>query len=467
MKDHLQKQVAKLVLEIGHVAALDGVGDLVRLFDRIVRDGRKRLLDVPGAAAVRIAQARHDAEQALQFRRGLALFIRQRYLTGRLSLFFRGHPRSAFTKLSQFRAERTNPLAVIDRKSLTPVNCGGNKVKTGCWTAPKGEFMRFAISAYFAVVRDFVCACRFSRGTRISNGSRPDHREPMGMGRNAAKIGCAALAICAAFCFPRSRRALANPRRKPAGRRSKPVSALDNSRAPIPSALGDSKITVLRIDPARFKLALYSAKAMTLPSPLTIRGWIEQQHLVAAINAGMFDPDGSTTGYARTGTITVKSAWKPSYGALLALGPDDPKLPAAAILDTGCDDVKAREPHYGAALQSLRMIDCKGANVWQQSDKAWSTAALAIDGEGRVLFIHARSPWSVHDFIANLQKLPLGIARAMYLEGGPEASLSVRAGGVSLDAVGSYETGFNENDDNTRQWELPNVIGVTRIETAR
>ena len=224
---------------------------------------------------------------------------------------------------------------------------------------------------------------------------------------------------------------------------------------------------MLRIDPARFKLALYSAKAMNLPGALTIGGWMEQQQLAAAINAGMFEPDGSPTGYARTGTMTLKSAWKPSYGALFALGPDDPKLPAAAILDTGCDDMKAREPHYGAVLQSLRMIDCKGANVWQQSDRAWSTAALAIDGEGRVLFIHARSPWSVHDFIANLQKLPLGIARAMYLEGGPEASLSVRAGGISLGAVGSYETGFNENDDNTRQWELPNVIGVTRIDAAR
>ena len=55
----------------------------------------------------------------------------------------------------------------------------------------------------------------------------------------------------------------------------------------------------------------------------------------------------------------------------------------------------------------------------------------------------------------------------MYLEGGPEASLSVRAGGVSLDAIGSYETGFNENGDNTRQWELPIVIGAARIDAGR
>ncbi len=80
----------------------------------------------------------------------------------------------------------------------------------------------------------------------------------------------------------------------------------------------------------------------------------------------------------------------------------------------------------------------------------------------RALFIHARLAWDLHDFVEKLRKLTQGIERAMYLEGGPEASLSVRAGGASLDAVGSYETGFNENTDNARQWELPNVIGVTR-----
>jgi Phosphodiester glycosidase len=237
--------------------------------------------------------------------------------------------------------------------------------------------------------------------------------------------------------------------------------------APIPSPQGDSKIAVLRIDPKLFKLALYSASAMKLPGALTIGAWVDGQHLVAAINAGMYEPSGATVGFGRIGATALNPAWKASYGALLALGPSDPGLPAAAILDTGCDDLKAAEGHYREVLQSMRMIDCKGANVWQKSERIWSAAALAADGAGRVLFIHARAAWDMRDFVENLQKLPLGIERAMYLEGGPEASLSVRAGGVSLDAIGSYETGFMENNDNTRQWELPNVIGVTRIDGGR
>jgi hypothetical protein len=54
------------------------------------------------------------------------------------------------------------------------------------------------------------------------------------------------------------------------------------------------------------------------------------------------------------------------------------------------------------------------------------------------------------------------VRRAMYLEGGPEASLSLATSGRSFVQVGSWETGFNENDDNLRPWPLPNIIGVQR-----
>jgi hypothetical protein len=54
------------------------------------------------------------------------------------------------------------------------------------------------------------------------------------------------------------------------------------------------------------------------------------------------------------------------------------------------------------------------------------------------------------------------ITHAMHIEGGPEASLSIHAGGVELDLNGSYETGFNENDGENAQWPIPSVLGVAR-----
>jgi hypothetical protein len=69
---------------------------------------------------------------------------------------------------------------------------------------------------------------------------------------------------------------------------------------------------------------------------------------------------------------------------------------------------------------------------------------------------------SMREFNTRLLATGLDVVRAMHVEGGPEASLSIHAGGIDLDLAGSYETGFVENDDNHRQWLVPNVLGVRR-----
>ena len=100
--------------------------------------------------------------------------------------------------------------------------------------------------------------------------------------------------------------------------------------------------------------------------------------------------------------------------------------------------------------------------MWSKQAKRWSEAAVAIDRRGRLLFMFCRAPLSMHAFTERVLALPLGIERAMHMEGGPEASLSIHAGGVDVDLQGSFETGFFPSDANTRQWALPNVLGVER-----
>jgi hypothetical protein len=87
---------------------------------------------------------------------------------------------------------------------------------------------------------------------------------------------------------------------------------------------------------------------------------------------------------------------------------------------------------------------------------------VATDREGRVIFVFSRHPYSMRAFTDRLLSLPLGISAAMHVEGGPEASLSIHAGGVDIDLNGSYETGFNENDDERQQWPIPNLLAVPR-----
>ena len=69
---------------------------------------------------------------------------------------------------------------------------------------------------------------------------------------------------------------------------------------------------------------------------------------------------------------------------------------------------------------------------------------------------------SMADFNQKLLSLSLGITAAMHVEGGPEASLSIHAGGIDLDLNGSFETGFNEDETQLRQWPIPNVLAIRR-----
>jgi hypothetical protein len=64
VKHDLQQQIAELVGQRVEVAALDAVGHLVSLLDGIGRNRREVLGQVPGAAARRVAEPRHDFEQS-------------------------------------------------------------------------------------------------------------------------------------------------------------------------------------------------------------------------------------------------------------------------------------------------------------------------------------------------------------------------------------------------------------------
>lgn len=230
--------------------------------------------------------------------------------------------------------------------------------------------------------------------------------------------------------------------------------------AHLKSSVGDSRVTVVRVDVAVRPVRLLSAALEGHAPEPTAEQWASLHGLLAVTNAGMFHPGGGPVGQARTEGRELNPTRREDYRTFLVLHPKEKGLPPARLLDGACDDVESLLPRYGTVLQSIRMVDCRGRNTWQPQPRQWSTAALGIDSRGRLLLLHARSPYRTHDFIEVVRRLPLKLTRMMYLEGGPEASLHVAAPGRTVRRVGSYETGFNENDLNTRYWALPNVLGV-------
>lgn len=218
---------------------------------------------------------------------------------------------------------------------------------------------------------------------------------------------------------------------------------------------------VLRIDPEYFSLTLVNASAGDKKTR-TARQWAVQEGLVAAINTSMFQKDYLTSTHRMVSRHHKNNPRKPRENAILVFDPKDDSVPPVQIIDRECQDFDTVGAKYYAHVESIRMFSCKGKNVWAKQPEKWSHAAVGIDHDGRVLLIHARSPFRTHDFVEILRKLPIGLSRLQYAEGGPMAQLYVNAGGKEIELFGSFETGFFEDDGNLVSWPVPNVLGVVR-----
>jgi len=224
-------------------------------------------------------------------------------------------------------------------------------------------------------------------------------------------------------------------------------------------SVSDGTLHIVRIDPLKAKLRSLMSSAMD-KQRRTARKWCTEFGMIAVINAGMFDTDYLThIGYMRSGDHVNNAKWAKEYNSILVFDPLRTGLPVAQVFDNVKNNGKMLQ-NYGTVIQNLRMIKGRGENVWKDKPRKWSEAAIAFDTQGRVLFLFMRSPLSVYQFNEKILALPLKIVRAMHLEGGPEASLSICTNTLQLDLSGSYETDFLENDSNWGQWDLPNVIGV-------
>jgi hypothetical protein len=109
------------------------------------------------------------------------------------------------------------------------------------------------------------------------------------------------------------------------------------------------------------------------------------------------------------------------------------------------------------------MVALDGRNVWQPQARRWSAAAAGIDTLGRVLLLHVRSPYPMHDLVDRLLDLPLGLRNLMYLEGGAQAQLYVEAGGEEHELAGCYDPEGPAAGREAGPSPIPNVIGVARL----
>ncbi len=225
-----------------------------------------------------------------------------------------------------------------------------------------------------------------------------------------------------------------------------------------PAQVGDRRITVVRIDPARFELRLLSASAPGEGGTRTARAWAYRAGASAAINAAMYQEDYRTSVSLMRSREHVNQRRISKDKAVLAFDPLVSGVPPVRIVDRECENLDDAAVRYATLVQSIRMVSCDRRNVWAPSDRRFSAAAIGVDRRGRVLFVHARTPWPIHELVAALLALPIDLAQAMYVEGGPEAQLFARGSSREVERVGTFE-GTGEN---VRAWPVPNVVAAIR-----
>jgi len=232
--------------------------------------------------------------------------------------------------------------------------------------------------------------------------------------------------------------------------------------APRKSPVSNDSIVVLRIDPEIYRFRLLSASEHG-DKPRTAWQWADDFGLLAVINASMYQEDDRTsTGYMRNFGHINNGQVNSRFGAFMVFHPNRPGIPRVQIIDRYHQDWKKIIQGYDTVIQNYRMISLTGSNVWKPSHRIYSAACVGMDTQGQVLFIHSRSPFSVHDLNQILLGLPIAIKNAMYVEGGSEATLYVNVSGKARAWVGNAEIDATELDPSRWGVQIPNVIGIVK-----
>ncbi|MFN8415134.1 MAG: phosphodiester glycosidase family protein [Cytophagaceae bacterium] len=230
------------------------------------------------------------------------------------------------------------------------------------------------------------------------------------------------------------------------------------------SAYEKESIEILKIDPKCYQFEIGCATKEGIESK-PLNQWMKDKKWVAAVNAGMFKLEGNfkqCTGYMKVGTHMNNPNTTANYKSYFACQTVNSKLAGATLIDATTESVDSLKRNYSNVVQGIRMLDAQGKNIWQYQEKKWSMVLLGKDANGNILYIFTRAPYRVYDFINELKKLPIQLTRLMYLEGGPEASFGIQHPQVQRMVMGSFETGFNENNNNQNFWAIPNVIGIVK-----
>ena len=229
------------------------------------------------------------------------------------------------------------------------------------------------------------------------------------------------------------------------------------------SKIYHEKIVILKMDPKVLSLKLLSASERGRKLR-TAKQWCTEFGLLAAINASMYQSSDflRSTGYMRNYDHVNNAHIHKDYGALLLFNPIETSLPEVQMVDRRAQkNWKSLMQKYHSVVQNYRMISNGSKADWPKRIVMHRIAAIGMDREDHVLFILSRALYSTHDFINVLLSLQIDIKSAMYVEGGPEATLYLNLDRSRTQSAEDLGRNLSQHIDESPS-TLPNVVGIVR-----
>jgi hypothetical protein len=224
-------------------------------------------------------------------------------------------------------------------------------------------------------------------------------------------------------------------------------------------------IALVRIDPARYELAVHWAGEQAL----TAEDWQAKLGADVVINGSYFERDMTpTTPLRSAGRALGPASYTSSHGALVS-------GPGVAIIDLAGRDVAAALAPYRDAMVSYPLLIAPDGSSRAAGHDDWlaNRSFVAIDGQARIVLGTTHSgAFSLRRLADTLRRAPLDLRVALNLDGGPLASQIVRAGDWQRVVHGNAEiTGTDDvlrlayQADQARRRpavKLPIVLAATR-----
>ena len=222
---------------------------------------------------------------------------------------------------------------------------------------------------------------------------------------------------------------------------------------------------LVKVDPDRFRFAVYHYQDESLSAPLTIREWVRRTGAVVLFNGGLFREDYSHLGLLLKDGRTLESKRHPQWQGLFVAEPVDPALPRARVLDLGVERFPSDRPPYREAAQSLMLLDRTGKPRVRRTGKRAHQTIVAEMQDGHILIVKTGDVVPLWELASCLRESFPAVHQAMAMDGGSSSDMIISEellaqwNGGTPDSERQALTGLVDGNG-MRHIPLPSVIGI-------